>query len=56
MKYIYHVNGEAREPTAEEWRIMAEQSLMAAGLRPTTERRHDDSRRNENRKCKSNNP
>lgn len=32
MNYIYHVNGEKREPTKEEWNQMAERMLTMAGL------------------------
>ena len=32
MKYIYHINGEEREPTMEEWQQMTERFLTMAGL------------------------
>lgn len=35
MNYIYHVNGEKREPTKEEWSRLAERMLTAAGLAKT---------------------
>lgn len=38
MNYIYHVNGEDREPTCEEWNQLAEQMLTMAGLVKTESR------------------
>ncbi len=32
MNYIYHINGEEREPTEEEWSQLAERMFTAAGL------------------------
>lgn len=32
MKYIYHINGEKREPTPKEWSQLADVFLTMAGL------------------------
>lgn len=31
MRYIYHINGEERYPTKEEWAQMTERALEMAG-------------------------
>lgn len=38
MNYIYHINGEAREPTTAEWQNIADRFLTMAGFEKSEEK------------------
>ncbi len=47
MKFIYHINGEERYPTKEEWAKMTEHALEMAGyVRVEEEEKHGRTEQN----------
>lgn len=48
MKYIYHINGEERYPTKEEWTQMTERALEMAGYVRVDEEEEEHGRAEQN--------
>lgn len=45
MHYIYHINGEEREPTEEEWRQLAEMFFESAGYEKSKQEKDSPEKR-----------